>query len=659
MCILKDVLHVPDLGYQLLSVPTLDKLGLETSFKHARCRIKTDTKTIASGTLRNGLYHLDLVELSKTPVRAMVVSLQRWHERLAHVDQAGIKRMIDHGVVKGAAINSNEKPSTNCNGCIMGKSHRTPIPKKSDSRASAVLDLVHSDVVGPLEVPSIGGFRYFVTFIDDHSNWTVEYAMRTKSETFEYFKKFHKIAEAHTGRKLKVLRTDNGGEYLSNDFRAYLSNHGIKHQLTVAYTPQQNGVAERMNRTLMSLVRAIMHHRGVEKRFWAEALSTAVYVRNRVTSRSLPADTTPHHIWAGTPPNVSLMRVFGSKCWYVIPRSKVGKLDARSKEAMMVGYAAQSKGYKLWDQELGKFVISRDVKFDEDGDSSVSINAENLEIDTPKVEDTVTPRDEVSEPEAENDDDEGYSTPTQEDPQLPQSTPQAPLRRSSRATRPPSEWWKAPAPSALYSVNSALAARVVPTSYKEATSPENIEFWGPGIAREEYALARNNTFELVQREPWMNVIRYKYLFKVKVDSPKVRIVAMGCLQVHGVDYTETFAPVVKLTSIRIFLATVAVMDLETGQMDVVTAFLNGDLDEDIYMEVPDGFKDPKRPDLVCKLRKALYGLKQAPRQWYAKIHEFLVNDLGFASSPNDPCMYTRHTVGQVCAQEHVSRFATH
>jgi hypothetical protein len=111
MCILKDVLHVPDLGYQLLSVPTMDKLGLEKSFKHARCRIKTDTKTIASGTLRNGLYHLDLVELSKTPVRAMVVSLQRWHERLAHVDQAGIKRMIDHGVVKGAAINSNESPT--------------------------------------------------------------------------------------------------------------------------------------------------------------------------------------------------------------------------------------------------------------------------------------------------------------------------------------------------------------------------------------------------------------------------------------------------------------------------------------------------------------------------------------------------------------------
>lgn len=171
--------------------------------------------------------------------------------------------------------------------------------------------------------------------------------MCSKSETLKYFKIYHKMAEAHTDRKLKVLRSDNGGEYLCNYFKEHLSDHGIKHQLTTAYTPQQNGVAKRMNRTLMNLLRSIMHHKGVAKKIWAEALSTAVYVRNRVTSPSLPADTTPHQIWVGTTPNVSHMRVFVSKCWYEIPRSWVKKLDACSKEAMMVGYAAQRKGYKL------------------------------------------------------------------------------------------------------------------------------------------------------------------------------------------------------------------------------------------------------------------------------------------------------------------------
>jgi hypothetical protein len=160
----------------------------------------------------------------------------------------------------------------------------------------------------------------------------------------------------------------------------------------------------------------------------------------------------------------------------------------------------------------GKFVISRDLKFDEDGDSTVSTNAKTFEIDASKVEDVVEPREPgpESEPGSERDVDEGYSKSTQEDPQLPQSTLQAPLRRSSRASRPLGEWGQTPALSAQYSVSSKLAARVVPASCKEATSPKNIEFWGPDIAREEYAIARNNTFERVQRKPWMNIIRYKY-----------------------------------------------------------------------------------------------------------------------------------------------------
>ncbi len=151
--------------------------------------------------------------------------------------------------------------------------------------------------------------------------------MRNKSESLECFKKYHKYAETHTGKmqlllhhefrsgstRLKELRTENGGECLSNEFKKYLADQGIQHKLTVAYTPQQNGAAERMNRALMNLARSTLHHRGIDKRFWAEALATAVYDRDRVTSRGLPIDTTPHHIWMGCAPNLEHMRVFGSK----------------------------------------------------------------------------------------------------------------------------------------------------------------------------------------------------------------------------------------------------------------------------------------------------------------------------------------------------------
>ena len=333
---LMDVLHVPAFGYQLLSVSRVSNKGLNVQFSDGRCRILRNNSVVACGTLRKSLYYLDLYSGSSEV--ACPASLRLWHERLAHVDMNGISSMVKRGVVKGVNISGEQQCPHICVGCIYGKGHQAPIPKSSTSRRSAVLDLVHSDVLGPVNVPSLGGSRYFITFIDDYSKWTTVYTMRNKSESLECFKKFHKYAETHTGNKmqrlllhqytsdsnrLKALRTDNGGEYLSNEFKKYLADHGIHHQLTVAYTPQQNGVAERMNRTLMNLVRSMLHHKSIDKRFWAEALATAVYVRNRVTSRGLPLNLTPHHIWMGCAPNLEHMRVFGYRCWYCWRKGEV------------------------------------------------------------------------------------------------------------------------------------------------------------------------------------------------------------------------------------------------------------------------------------------------------------------------------------------------
>lgn len=139
----------------------------------------------------------------------------------------------------------------------------------------------------------------------------------------------------------------------------------------------------------------------------------------------------------------------------------------------------------------------------------------------------------------------------------------------------------------------------------------------------------------------MHVLPCKYVFRVKNGGPKARLVALGCRQLYGVDYVETFAPVVKLTTIRIVLALAAAQDFECEQMDVTTAFLNGDLDEEIYMQVPEGHRTADNDGMVCRLQKSLYGLKQAPRQWYAKIHQYLVDDLQFTGSSNDPCLCVR------------------
>ncbi len=450
---------------------------------------------------------------------------------------------------------------------------------------------------------------------------------------------------------------------MSNEFYAYLAEHGIHHQLTVAYTPQQNGVAERMNRTLMNLVRSMLHHKNIDKRFWAEALATAVYVRNRVTSRGLSANITPHHIWMGCAPNLEHLRAFGSRCWYVLPGHKVKKLDARAREAMLIGYSLASKAYKLWDVELKKVVISRSVTFDEDTGISVDVDTQGKntgeEDEMPSApamevkpqEKSSLPLDNIS---------SGEHLPAEPNPEQPSDTldrsesePMTAipiLRRSARVSRPPRDFWIAPSHNAYIAIDScnlasskSLLAHDVPRSFKEAMSPHNIDQWGPAIEKEQSSITRNETWSYVERTSDMNVLPCMYVFTLKDSGPKARIGAKGCRQVHGVDYGETYAPVVKFTSIRIMLATVAIQDLELHQMDVVTAFLHGDLDKNIYMEVPGGFKDPSRPNLVCKLLKALYGLKQAPRLWHAKIDAFLIGELEFISSPNDPCLYVKHT----------------
>ncbi|CDF39664.1 unnamed protein product [Chondrus crispus] len=338
-CKLTDVLHVPDFAFSLLSVSRMTELGLKVGFENGKCMIRRGSTVVATATLVGELYVLDIVSDIGS---AHAATLQTWHERFAHVHSQGIASMIRDNANK---INNtdNDCISEKCSACVYGKANRSVIPKeRSSRRAYFCLDLVHSDVCGPLEVQSIGGAKYFITFIDDHSNWST-----------------------HTDRKIKVLRTDRGGEYLSTEFKSFLIANGTQHQMTTAYTPEQNGVAERLNRTLVNLVRSMLAHKKVTKGFWAEALANAVYVRNRVTSRAIPPKMTPYHLWMKSVPNVGHLRVFGSKCWYTLPKHNIQKLDARAKEAMFLGYAENTKAYKLWDGDLHKVIVSRDVTFDE------------------------------------------------------------------------------------------------------------------------------------------------------------------------------------------------------------------------------------------------------------------------------------------------------
>ena len=203
-CLLEDVMHIPTFGFNLLSVSALCKKGLKVEFEVEKCRILKSVKVIATGHLEGDLFVLDTVD-TLPDQHACVADLKLWHERLAHVFPDGITQMARNNVVKGLENVKSTKYVDKCVACVYGKGHRLPFPKQSETRTKGLLDLVHTDVCGPLSVGSKGGSKYFVTFIDYYSKWTVVYPMKLKSEAFYYFKVFHKYAETHTGRKILTV----------------------------------------------------------------------------------------------------------------------------------------------------------------------------------------------------------------------------------------------------------------------------------------------------------------------------------------------------------------------------------------------------------------------------------------------------------------------
>lgn len=280
-CTLHDVLWVPDLSFNLFSISKASEKGASATFIGEKCSILGRNKNVVAVARRiNGLYHLDHV---KRTSRAMVskkegnsdLDYQKWHRRLGHLGVGGMTEMIRKEMVLGLDLKKVDSDE-GCEPCIQGKIHRSPFPKQSKRRTSEKLELVHSDVCGKMGAISLSGGNYFLTFIDDFTRYVWVYILKQKSEVFSIFKIWKNMVEKQSECHVKSLRTDNGGEFTSNDFEKYLSKEGIRHELTIPHTPEQNGVAERMNRTLVEATRTILVDGGFPLKFWAEAISTSV-----------------------------------------------------------------------------------------------------------------------------------------------------------------------------------------------------------------------------------------------------------------------------------------------------------------------------------------------------------------------------------------------
>ena len=359
------------------------------------------------------------------------------------------------------------------------------------------------------------------------------------------------------------------------------------------------------------------------QRFRAEAVSTATYLRNRCPTRAVEGKT-PYEAWHGTKPRVDHLRVFGCTAYAHIPKSERGKFDSKARKCILLGYGSNTKGYRLYDPVQRKVLHSRDVRFNEQEFS------ENREA-APKDSDSEVRR-VTLELSSEPNTDPG--SPNMPDDPAPQPA-QPELRRSTRHRHPPDYY------GTLW---SHLSFQSEPTSFEEATASPCSSKWMEAMKSEMKSLSDNNVWDLVQLPIGKKAVGSKWVYKVKrgadgsVERHKARLVAQGFSQRYGADYDETFSPVVRSESLRSLVAISVQCGFKLHHVDVSTAFLNGNLEEEVYMKQPKGFVKKGGEELVCKLRKSIYGLKQSSRCWNTTLDSHL-KEMGFVQSTSDPCIY--------------------
>ncbi|GJU21056.1 retrovirus-related pol polyprotein from transposon TNT 1-94 [Tanacetum coccineum] len=615
-----------------------------------------------------------------------------------HLNFGAINHLARHGLVRGLPKLKFEKDYL-CSAFAMGKSKKKPHKPKSEDTNQEKLYLLHMDLCGPMRVASINGKKYILVIVDDFSRFTWVKFLRSKDEAPDFIIKFLKMIQ-------KV---------------------GISHETSVARSPQQNGVIERRNRTLIEAARTMLIYAKALLFLWAEAVATACYTQNRSIIR-LRHEKTPYELLHDKPPDLSFFHVFGALCYPTNDSDNLGKLQPKADidfdELTAMASEHSSSGPAL--HEMTPATISSGLVpnpppstpfvppsrsdwdilfqplFDELLTPPPSVDNPAPEVIAPIAEvvapvpavSTGSPSSTTVDQDAPSPSNSQTTTETQppvipndveednhdievahmgNDPYFGIPIPEIPSDQSSSSdsihtivhpdhqiSEHNSKWTKdhpleniigelaRPVSTrlqlheqALFCYYDAFLTAVEPKTYKDALTQS---CWIEAMQEELNEFERLEVWELVPRPDKVMVITLKWIYKVKLDElggilkNKARLVARGYRQEEGIDFEESFAPVARLEAIRIFLAFAAHMNMVVYQMDVKTAFLNGNLREEVYVSQPDGFVDPDNPNHVYKLKKALYGLKQAPRAWYDMLSSFLISQ-DFSKGSVDPTLF--------------------
>ncbi|UYV69020.1 FHDC1 [Cordylochernes scorpioides] len=361
-CNLNEVIFVPELSKNLLSVTSIVNNGGEVNFKGDKVTILKDGKKVLEGDqLENGLYAVNIEQhFSKQNDSNLTLpsenKTQEWHRKLGHIGMQNLRKL--ESLVDGMELNKLEKQENDvCEICIMAKQTRKSFGNER-SRATRPLEIVHTDLCGPIEPLTHDNKKYIMTFLDDYTHFCYVYLLSNKYEAKEYIKEYVNEVERFLNAKVSKLRCDNGGEYANTQVKEWCKMKGIILDFTVPYTPQLNGKAERLNRTLIEKTRALLLDSKLNKEMWGEATRVAAYLINRSPSNTV--QTTPAQMWFGRKPNLSNVKLFGSEV-YVKKLGNLKKLDSKSEKYSLIGYSGN--GYRLWDMQKRRIIIARDVVF--------------------------------------------------------------------------------------------------------------------------------------------------------------------------------------------------------------------------------------------------------------------------------------------------------
>lgn len=681
---MEDVLYVPSCTKNLVSGIQLFNKGLKIETSNEGLSVLSSKGVvIATAKPKGGLFCFNTIPYtvyndssSKAPENGKILispnqqksTSELIHHRFAHVGS----HLLDKICVSDLKLPSltskdlqdfhldkeNLKSCDVCNSCKqIEKINRGPL-----LTSPVVLQLIHSDTWGKCRYPGIFGSLYFVTFTDDCSRESEVYLMKNKTEVSKHFQLYKETKERQSGQTIKAMRFDGGSEYKPIKF------NGIIQQISAPYTQHQNGVAERLNRTLITMARCMLSHARLPFRFWDAAVLTACYLRNRLPSR--PHALTPFELMNSSAPKYSHLKVWGCTCYVLIDEKDPQryKLSPTSRKGIFVGYCESSTQYRIYIPSkpgINKIIISANVNFLEDtfwdmkeplfdttGDGETPLNPNSIligsdddsedesDLDLNNPNDSLPqtlnspeldPDELIDHNDRENNFDAAELNPDVEIPVL---------RRSSRVRRPiePHSAWQ-PRTHALQ-IGGDIA---IPQSYLEAISGPEKEHWRSAIDTELNSLDKKQVFKPVTHIPHgRKPIGSRWVFVIKSDGRfRARLVAKGFSQVSGIDYFDIYAPTLRMDSLRILLAISAFRDWEIHQIDVETAYLEGDLNEEIFMKCPEGMKGTNYVQVV----KSLYGLKQSGRAWNEKLDSKLTS-LNFRKSQYDRCIYI-HTDLQV------------